>query len=383
LFEKKSLYIHVPFCVKKCFYCDFYSVEDPSLHSAYVKALTKEIQLISCSDSEQDNEIDTIYFGGGTPSTLPIKIIEQILSEADNGFKIAKDTETTIEINPGTIDREYISALKSLGFNRLNIGVQSFQDDNLTFLGRVHSAKQAKKVIEFSRNEGFDNLGIDLIYGLPGQDESTWIKDLNKAISYKLEHLSCYMLTFEKNTPLHTKFKQGLIKPVSKEKLSYLFMKTSDYLVQNNYIHYEISNFASDLEHRSKHNLKYWNQKPYLGFGASAHSYDNKKRSWNHSDIKQYTADLNENILPISGKEILSEEQQMIEMIMLGLRTSKGIDLIKFEKYFNKNFLNYFDSVLPQLENERFYCTYNNRFVLTQKGMCYLDNIIKLFVDLV
>ena len=377
--EKKSIYIHIPFCVKKCFYCDFYSVENQSLQSDYTRTLVNEIKLKSCSNSN----FSTIYFGGGTPSTLSISHIEQILSALYKNFRIDKNSEITMEVNPGTIDKNYLAGLKTLGVNRLNIGVQSFQDDKLKFLGRIHSAKQAEKAIEFSKNAGFKNIGIDLIYGIPHQDEQAWLKDLNKAISYKLSHLSCYMLTFENNTPLHNQFKQGLIKPVSKETLFSFFITTSNTLKKNNYIHYEISNFASNLENRSKHNRKYWNQTPYIGFGASAHSYDNKTRSWNHADIKKYIAELNKNILPIAGKETLSKEQQIIEMIMLGLRTSPGIDLIKFKKDFDKDFLTHFSNILTQLEKEKFYKPDTNRCALTQKAWCYLDNIIKLFVDFI
>ncbi|MCP3898967.1 MAG: radical SAM family heme chaperone HemW, partial [Desulfobacteraceae bacterium] len=320
--SKKSIYIHIPFCVKKCFYCDFYSVDNQSLNSDpvrtdYTKALTNEIKLKSGSDTDLDPKIDTIYFGGGTPSTLSINLIEQILSALYKNFKIDKASEITMEINPGTIDKEYLSNLNSLGVNRLNIGVQSFQDDILKFLGRIHSAKQAQKAIEYSRDAGFKNLGIDLIYGIPNQDEKKWIKDLTKAVFFNLEHLSCYMLTFEKDTPLYNKLKQGLITAVSKESLSSFLIKTSNFLTEKGYIHYEISNFSSSIETMSKHNSKYWDQSPYIGFGASAHSFDGETRSWNHSDIRKYITDLEEKKLPIAGKEALTKEQKKIEMIML------------------------------------------------------------------
>ncbi|MCD4741800.1 MAG: coproporphyrinogen III oxidase family protein, partial [Desulfobacteraceae bacterium] len=199
LSEKKGCYIHIPFCLKKCAYCDFYSVETLSLQSDYTKALINEIKLKSRTESESDSApdhaIDTIYFGGGTPSTLPLNLTEQILSSVYKNFKISTNPEITMEVNPGTIDKEYVSGLKAMGVNRLNIGVQSFQDRTLKFLGRIHSAKQGKKAIGLSRDAGFENIGIDLIYGIPDQDEKNWIQDLTKAISYKLEHLSCYMLT--------------------------------------------------------------------------------------------------------------------------------------------------------------------------------------------
>ena len=337
--------------------------------------LIKEIKL----KASKKCEIETIYFGGGTPSTLSLNQIEQVLSALYKDFKVDKVTEITMEVNPGTIDKDYLSGLKALGINRLNIGVQSFQDDKLKFLGRIHSAEQARQAIEYSRHAGFENLGIDLIYGIPNQDEKSWIKDLIKAISYKLEHLSCYMLIFEKNTQLYNKFKQGLIKPVTKEALSSFFITTSNFLTENNYIHYEISNFASGLKYESKHNSNYWNQTPYFGFGASAHSFDNKARFWNHADITTYITDLDKGLLPIAGREILTREQKIIEMIMLGLRTKKGVNLNKLANRFN--------DILARLEKEKLgmpdYKRGSNNFSLTQKGMCCLDDITQLFVDFI
>ncbi len=382
---KTACYIHIPFCIKKCAYCDFYSIENLSLQSEYTTALLKEIKLksplISEPDSEPNHKIDTIYFGGGTPSTLSLTLIEQILSGIHKNYKINKASEITMEVNPGTIDKDYLFGLKALGINRLNIGVQSFQDRNLNFLGRIHSAKQAEKAIEFSQDIGFKNLGIDLIYGIPNQSEKTWLKDLNKAVSYNLQHLSCYMLTFEKSTPLYNNFKQGLIIPPTKEELSSLFIKTSNFLTENNYIHYEISNFSSSLETMSKHNSKYWDQTPYIGFGASAHSFDNQTRFWNHSDIKKYINALEENILPIAGKEVLTKEQKKIEMIMLGLRTKDGVDLKTLDRCFNHCLDNRFNNLLIQLTREKLCKIEKNNFSLTQKGMCYLDNITQELID--
>ncbi|MCD4742054.1 MAG: hypothetical protein K8R67_06185, partial [Desulfobacteraceae bacterium] len=228
---------------------------------------------------------------------------------------------------------------------------------------------------------GFENIGIDLIYGIPNQDEENWIQDLTGAISYKLEHLSCYMLTFEKNTLLYNMLKQGLIKSVTKEELSSLLIKTSDLLTKNNYIHYEISNFASSLDKRSRHNSKYWKQIPYAGLGASAHSFDNQTRSWNHADIKKYIADLNKNVLPVAGKETLTKEQKMIEMIMLGLRTKDGVSLKMLDRCFSHCFDNRFNNLLIQLKQKKLGGIKKDNFSLTQKGMCYLDNITQEFVD--
>ncbi len=386
--SKKSIYIHIPFCIKKCFYCDFYSVEDIPLQSDYVKAdyinaLANEIRLRSCKDSKPRTEIETLYFGGGTPSTLSLSLIEKTISTLNKNYKIDKACEITMEVNPGTIDKDYVSELKALGINRLNIGIQSFQDDKLNTLGRIHSTKQAKNAIEFSRNAGFKNLGIDLIYGIPNQDIESWIKDLTRALFFQPEHLSCYMLTFEKNTQFYNKLKQGLIKPVTKETLSSFFIKTSNFLTEKDYIHYEISNFSSSIETMSKHNSKYWDQSPYIGFGASAHSFDGETRSWNHSDIRKYITDLEEKKLPIAGKEALTKEQKKIEMIMLGLRTKDGVDYKLLDGCFNHCLDNHFNNSLIQLTRKKLCKIEKNNFSLTKKGMCYLDDIIQLFVDMI
>jgi putative oxygen-independent coproporphyrinogen III oxidase len=381
LTEIDACYIHIPFCIKKCSYCDFYSVENLSLQKEYTKALVKEIKLKAALNPQTDSIIDTIYFGGGTPSTLPLHLLEQILSELYKSFKISSSAEITMEANPGTIYESYLSGLKKSGINRLNIGIQSFQDENLQFLGRIHSAEQAEKSIESSKNIGFKNIGIDLIYGLPKQSKDNWMQDLKKAVSYKLQHLSCYMLTFEKNTPIYKSFKKGLVIPSTKEELSSFFIKTSDFLTENGFIHYEISNFSSSLETKSKHNSKYWNISPYMGFGASAHSFDIKTRSWNHSDVKKYITDLDKNTLPVAGKEVLTKEQKKIEMIMLGLRTRDGVKLNMIDNCFNHCLDNSLNNLLIRLKTEKLSKIENGNFILTQKGMCYLDNIIQLFIE--
>ncbi|MCP4021022.1 MAG: radical SAM family heme chaperone HemW, partial [Desulfobacteraceae bacterium] len=211
--ENQSIYIHIPFCIQKCSYCDFYSNTDLELRTVYIKALTKELKI----RSSKNTPIDTIYFGGGTPSVLNISDIETILFEVYGSFQIAKDTEITIEINPGTIDTNYLESLKTLGINRLSIGVQSFDDNKLSFLGRIHTAKQAIQSIENAQKSGFDNIGIDLIFAIPKENEADWHKDIQTALNFNLAHLSCYMLTIEPDTPLHNKVKNKLVSPMNKE----------------------------------------------------------------------------------------------------------------------------------------------------------------------
>jgi len=373
--DNPGIYIHIPFCIKKCAYCNFFSVEDLSLQSEYIKALISEIKL----KKSKKKIIDTIYFGGGTPSTLCIDSIEQILSQIYKNFNIKKNPEITMEVNPGTIDKSYLFNLRSFGINRLNIGVQSFQNNKLKFLGRIHSAELARKAIEYAFNAGFKNIGIDLIYGVPMQNKQDWIKDLNIALSYKFHHLSCYMLTLEKNTPLYENFQNNKMQPLSKDDMSDFFIITSDILTENKYIHYEISNFALNIDLKSKHNQKYWDHTSYFGFGAGAHSFNGSARFWNYLDIKKYIKALKKRNLPIDYKEVLTKEQKIMETIMLGLRTKTGIDLKKLNDYSDADF----DNILICLEKDNLGKKENNYFSLTQKGMCYLDDITQSLIDII
>ncbi|MBW2654140.1 MAG: radical SAM family heme chaperone HemW, partial [Deltaproteobacteria bacterium] len=258
--DQKSIYIHVPFCVKKCNYCDFYSETHLALIPDYITSLLKEIKIRSGSK----DKIDTIYFGGGTPSLLPIKDIENILQIIEDRFLVSRDVEITLEVNPGTIDLNYLRELKKSGINRLSIGIQSFNDDKLKFLGRIHTAEQAITAIEDADKAGFDNVSIDLIYGVPAETKTKWQEDLKQAIKMVPSHLSCYMLTIEPGTPLaeklknDEKLKKNFIRPPDSAALSVLFKQTAQLLGRHHYEQYEISNFSKGRQNRSQHNSKYW-----------------------------------------------------------------------------------------------------------------------------
>ncbi len=373
--DRKSIYIHIPFCRKKCLYCDFYSIEDTSLKSDYTEAVAREIQLSLVQDSKTVPDIESIYFGGGTPSVLPLYLIEHIMEALHDNYRIDPCCEITMEVNPGTVDMNFFSGIKALGINRVSIGVQSFQNNILKFLGRIHSCNKAYKAVDLAQRAHFENISIDIMYGIPGQNMHSLIQDLTMAAALNPRHLSCYMLTFEKGTRLYQQMEKGIIKPLTKEKLSSQFIMTSQFLTRCSYIHYEVSNFASDLPYVSKHNSNYWNQTPYRGFGASAHSFDKKTRFWNHGDVKKYINDLDKNMLPIAGKEILTKKQKMMEMIMLGLRTSGGISLGNLDSRFK--------AAIDMLLKEKFAKKSNLDFSLTQKGFCHLDDITRLFIDLI
>ena len=373
--DQKSIYIHVPFCVKKCVYCDFYSETHLSLIPAYIKSLQKEIETRSGSK----DKINTIYFGGGTPSLLPIKDIEILLQTIRDKYSVSRDVEVTIEVNPGTIDLNFLRQLKKMGINRLSIGVQSFNDDKLRFLGRIHTADLAVKTIDHAGKAGFDNISIDLIYGVPFETEIKWLEDLKQAVVIAPSHLSCYMLTIEPGTPLAEKLKKGLVSPLDSIAMSGLFKKTSRFLGQFKYEHYEISNFSKGRQNRSKHNSKYWDLTPYYGFGPAAHSYDTKIRSWNHQSIETYIKELDSGRLPVEDRETLTREQKMMEMIMLRLRTIEGLDLEKFQTLFHRSFQNEFREIINNILDQSLGHFMGPKFALTLEGKTHLNSIVEAF----
>ena len=372
-----GIYIHVPFCLKKCPYCDFYSITDLSLKEAYLEALGKEMALAGSISLE----FDTLYMGGGTPSLLtPVQVV-QIIESFFKSFKVKQTCEITIEVNPGTVSLQDFQNFRRAGVNRINIGVQSFQDKNLTFLGRIHSAAEAEKALINARCAGFDNIGFDLIYGLPGQTADDWIKDLQRAVSHRPRHLSCYMLSYENGTPLNRDCQRGRFTPLPDQQVGKLFEITVAFLKENGILQYEISNYADSPGTRSRHNQKYWHFGPYLGFGPGAHSFIDPQRSWNHSDIHTYISLLNQGRRPMAGQETLSREQQMIETIYLGLRTTDGIDLSRFENKFKIGFTKIFAALIEDFTRRKFLAILSDRCRLTCRGMLMLDSIAGMFVE--
>lgn len=297
---------------------------------------------------------DTLYFGGGTPSVFKAINIERIIENTYRLFNFLHDTEITIEVNPGTVTSEKLKGYQSVSINRINIGVQSFNDEFLNFLGRIHSSNDADLTIRGARKAGFDNIGIDLIYGIPGQTKKTWLSDLRKAVEFEPEHLSCYMLTYEKGTPLDRERRQGRFKPVASSLSAELFETTMEYLAAHGYVQYEISNFAKNASKISRHNFKYWSFSPYLGFGPSAHSFIEPRRYWNCRSIKKYRENIKEGGLSIEEKEILSKEQRMME----------------------------FAEKIKQLEEDGYILRIQpkNRCALSRKGMLFLDSIASMFM---
>ncbi len=321
--EKSGLYVHVPFCLRKCPYCAFYSIPSMQLVPSWLKALEKEMD---CYRNRFD-PFDSIYLGGGTPSVLRLVEIERIMNALFDHFTFAAHTEITIEANPGDLTQAKAKGFRSLGINRVNVGVQSFDDRILAFLGRRHTARQAGEAVDMLRSAGFENVGMDLIYGVSGQDLGAWSDTLHCALSFAPEHLSCYQLTLEAETPFGAMMDQGLITPLPEKEERLWFLETSRFLGKRGFIHYEISNFAREERFSSRHNTKYWNHVPYLGLGPSAHSFLDGSRWWNARSLDTYLEKLSAGKAPIEDSEHLTDEEFLLETVALGLRTSRGIAL--------------------------------------------------------
>jgi oxygen-independent coproporphyrinogen-3 oxidase len=279
---------------------------------------------------------------------------------------------------------EQLNGYRKAGINRINIGVQSFSQKNLNFLGRIHTTREAHKAITVAQQAGIIDIGLDLIYGLPDQSMSDWLVDLQQAVEYDSNHISCYMLTYEKGTPLHSSREDGRVQPLAEDNVRTLFETTIDFLEDHKYFQYEISNFArignDGKPNISRHNLKYWTLAPYIGLGPSAHSFIEPRRYWNVSSVDSYMEAIESGQLPLEDKEVLTGEQQMIEAIYLGLRMTSGIDLVGFKAKFGIDFIKAFKEVITDLAERNYIAVKNNRCALTRQGRAYLDSITSMFV---
>ena len=353
--------------------------------SAYGRALCREIAM--AAPRKRGNALETLYFGGGTPSLLPPSVLSTILDQVDAGHGLDAATEITLEVNPGTVDLDYLKAVRSLGVNRLSMGIQSFDEGRLKFLSRIHSVSQARRAIEQARQAGFDNLGLDLIYGLPGETEDQRRQELEAALNYDPEHLSCYMLTFEPGTPLGDACQGNQFVPMDAEALSRAFLDVSRYLENQGYRHYEISNFAREGKGwYSRHNSAYWQMVPYRGYGPAAHSLDvgadgDWRRFWNLPDVGAYIRALDAGEAPGREVERLNRDQKIIEWIMVGLRTREGIDVADLNRRLNADFYSHFKVITRSLMDQGLARDREDRFALTRAGWARLDNIVESFYD--
>jgi len=369
--ERAGLYIHIPFCLSKCGYCSFYSIKSVDLIPEYIAALKKEIKYYRNLFSS----FDTIYIGGGTPSILSAVQIDDIISTVNKYFDIDRKAEITMEVNPGDVSLDYFQALRKSGINRLNIGIQSFDDKFLRLLRRRHSSLEAIAAIEAARAAGFDNMGIDLIYGIHGQSIKSWINNLQKAVFFKPEHISCYQLSLGDKTPLYKKYdSEGWHLPDEKTELK-LFLATAEELENAGYMQYEVSNFARSDKFKSRHNQKYWQQTPYLGLGPAANSFLDNKRWWNKAAVKTYLNEIAQDKMPVEETETLSSEQMQLEALFLGLRTKEGIDLKRYKTKYGVDLLAEKRKIIDELIKNKLVELKKGFLRPTRAGMAIADSL--------
>ena len=372
-----GIYIHVPFCWQRCHYCDFYSTLKTGKRKEFAEKILKEIGLRR--DFISDRNVDTIYFGGGTPSLLDPKDLGKIISEVKNSFSLDDDHEITLEANPDDLTTEYLKKIRGTGINRLSIGVQSFDDKDLQMLNRRHDSARATEAVKDSCLNGIENISIDLIYGLPGQDIGSWIKNLEKAAQLMPEHISAYNLTYEKGTNFYRWLKEGKIQETSDEESNEMFETAVDFLRKHGFEQYEISNYARDGKY-SRHNTKYWFGEQYLGLGPSAHSFNGRIRQWNISNLEKWL-DSDFGRGDFYHEEEIDPATSRNEMIMTRLRTKWGIPKDEYVRRFGKES---WKELLYTAKNfiENGLMEYNERsLVISLKGKFLSDGIIAdLFV---
>jgi len=365
-----GIYIHIPFCKQACHYCDFHFSTSLKKKDEMVLALSKEIEMRK-SEFKED-VVETIYFGGGTPSLLTKDEIQSLINAVYANYNVVANPEITLEANPDDLTQERIAELSNSQINRLSIGIQSFFEDDLKLMNRGHNSGEAKKCLELA-TKYFDNISIDLIYGVPGMSDEKWLKNIETALTFNIPHISSYALTVEPKTALHTFIQKRIILPPDDEQASGHFHILVDKLSENDFIHYELSNFGKE-NYFSKNNSSYWLGKKYIGIGPSAHSYDGEKRGWNVSNNSIYLKSILANKLPMET-EILSKTDKYNEYIMTGLRTIWGISLDRISTEFGKTYLDYLNQQSGKYIEDHLLFVDDNILQTTKKGKFLSDGI--------
>jgi len=366
-----GLYIHIPFCRSKCPYCHFYSLTDRGAVGSFLAALAGEM----AGYKDRFPVIDTIYIGGGTPSLLTSRELETIFAALHRHFAIVPEAETTVEVNPADGDGYWFSALRGLGVNRIHLGAQSFSHQHLTFLGRRHTVRDIYGAVDLIITAGFDNFGLDLIYGLPEQSLPSWHRDIAAAVALQPAHISAYQLAVEEDTPFMESHLRGDLVLPDEELSRRFFLDTAALLVQSGYTHYEVSNFARRPALASRHNQKYWRHAPYLGLGPSAHSFRNGRRWWNHRELYRYLSDLADGLLPVAAGEELGPAELRLETLFLGLRTAAGIDLQEFQDRFGEDLATTRRHLISVLIQEGLLVRTDRQLLPTPRGMAVADGL--------
>ncbi|TAF11987.1 MAG: radical SAM family heme chaperone HemW [Flavobacteriia bacterium] len=365
-----GIYIHIPFCKQACHYCDFHFSTNLKKKDEMVLALVKEIEM---RKSEfKDEIVETIYFGGGTPSILQIADLRFLIDSVYKNYKVVQNPEITVEANPDDLTENRIIELSKNKVNRLSIGIQSFFEDDLQLMNRAHNVQEAKKCLEIATHY-FDNISIDLIYGVPEMSNEKWLQNIETALSFGVPHISSYALTVEPKTALHLFIQKGIIPSPDDEVAQEHFQILVDKLSENGFIHYELSNFGKE-NYFSKNNSSYWLGKKYIGIGPSAHSYDGKNRGWNVSNNSLYIKSIQENKLPIEI-ETLTKTDRYNEYIMTGLRTIWGVSLERIEQEFGKTYLAYLNQQAAKFIEDHLLFVDDNILRTTKKGKFLSDGI--------
>lgn len=368
-----GIYFHIPFCKHKCHYCDFYSQGDSSDIDVLVESEIRE--LVLRRDYLNNDLVETIYFGGGTPSLLSKKNILDLLDTVRQNFNVVDNCEITFEANPDDLTDEYLHNLYDCNINRLSIGIQSFNDEVLMFLGRRHDSKKLETIIKTAKSIGFDNISIDLIFGIPGMELSTYLDSVNKVLQLGIQHISAYSLTISEGTLFYKMLKNNKLREINEEDLLIQFNSTINILSEHGFIQYEISNYARE-GYKSRHNCSYWENVRYLGIGPSAHSYNLVSRQWNISNTGKYCSNI-EKMISFYEVEYLSNNDLFNEYLITGLRTSKGVSL----KYINENFddgiRQHFVKKIKKLSSDKLMDIIDDKIVLTRKGIFISDLVLQ------
>lgn len=375
-----GLYIHVPFCIKKCNYCDFVSYpHEVELAGAYVQALEKEMFFHASRMTKQQRILKSVYIGGGTPSCLSGDLLSIILKNCRKHFRFSPDAEITVECNPGTVDTEKFYELGNSGVNRISMGVQAYQSHMLSILGRVHNWQDVVKAVKSCREAGINNLSLDLIFGIPGQTMGDWRESLSNIIALAPEHISAYNLKIEADTPLHREVASGRLIPCDEDLEVEMFRYAIEFLYNNGYKHYEISNFAQPGR-ESRHNLTYWLNEDYLGLGPAAHSMINGSRFSNLESVELYIRRLKNWDSVIDATSRLTREEHISETVFLRLRLMEGLDMEQFEHRYGLNFGEYYSKQLEKLTGLGLVEINGKNLRLTESGLFLANEVFAEFI---
>jgi oxygen-independent coproporphyrinogen-3 oxidase len=375
-----GIYIHIPFCATRCHYCNFATGGyESETARRYVAALREEIGRADASTSPSMREVDTIYFGGGTPTTLTVEQISSVIELCREKFGVAPDAEITAEANPGSVSGEYLEALREAGVNRLSFGVQSFDDGELQMIGRTHSSEDARAAVRIARSAGFDNLSLDLIAGLPEQKMETWRHNLDEAFGLEPDHMSVYLLELYKDAPLLHRIERGELRAIDEELTVAMYFALMDEAAGRGFDHYEISNWARP-RFESRHNLKYWTGAPYWAFGVSAAGFDGRTRWSNTRNIHDYLEKIKHGQSPVAERIEMDEDDRQSENLFLRLRLKDGVDLGEHQSRFGVNVLERYRDELRRLREAGLVELKDNTLIISRSGTVLANEVFQAFV---